>query len=148
MSATLTFDQMERSADRTLAFVLWAKYVKNMVLAAGGLALLDRLLKSFVRDLSHDSTLASLSDEQAAEFAKKLQELHSQMDFILQRNTVVQWREHMLFAHSLDGLVSSTEDLGDIIEDLRLSCNPDFRSMIGDCVKALPSRTAEFVGHM
>jgi len=148
MSTTLTFDQMERSADRTLAFVLWAKYVKNMAIAAGGLAVLDRLVKSLVQGLSHDDELAGLSDEQATELAKKLQELHSQMDFILRRNIVVQWRSHMLFARSLEGLASSTEDLGDIIEDLLLSCNQEFRTMLVDCVKALPSHSAELVGRM
>jgi hypothetical protein len=148
MSTSATFDQMERSADRTLAFVLWAKYVRNMAVAAGGLAVLDRLVKSLVLSLSHDNRLVSLSDEQATELAKKLQGLHSQMDFILRRNTVVKWRSNMLFAHSLNGLESSTEDLGDIIEDLLLSCDPEFRSMIGDCVRALTPRTAELVGHM
>jgi hypothetical protein len=139
---------MERNADRTLAFVLWAKYVKNMALAAGGMALLDQLAKSLVKSLSHSDELASLSDEQAAELAKKLQELHSQIDFLLRRNIVVQWRTNMLFARSLNGLATSADDLSDIFEDLLLSCNPEFRSVITECVKALPSRSVELVGHM
>ena len=148
MDSTLTFDQMERNADRTLAFVLWAKYVKNMALASGGMALLDQLVKSLVRSLSHSDELASLSDEQAAELAKKLRELHSQIDFLLRRNIVVQWRTKMLFARSLNGLAASAEDLSDIVEDLLLSCNPGFRSVITECVKALPSRSVELVGRM
>jgi len=148
MSATLTFDQMERDADRTLAVVLWAKYVKNMALAAGGMAILDQLVKSLVKSLSHSDKLASLSDEQAVDLAKKLQELHSQIVFLLRRNIVVQWRTKMLFSGSLNGLAASADDLSDIFEDLVLSCNPEFRSMLTECVRALPSRSVELVGRM
>jgi hypothetical protein len=149
MSATLTFDQMERSADQTLAFVLWAKNVKNMALAAAWMAVLDRVAKHLVKTLSHDQKkLASLSDEQAMDLAKKLQEVHSQMDFLLCRTTVAQWRTKMLFAASLDGIADSTADIADILEDLILSCNPEFRSMLTECVRALPSRSVELVGRM
>jgi hypothetical protein len=148
MDSSLTFDQMERNADRTLAFVLWAKYVKNMALAAGGIALLDQLTKSLVKSFSHGDRLASLSDEQAVELTKKLQELRSQLDFLLHRKIVVEWRSNMLFARSLSGLAESTEDLSDIIEDLILSCNPEFRAMIGECVQTLPPYSAELVGRM
>ena len=148
-TATATFDQMERSADRTLALVLWAKNVKNMVLAAGWMALLDQTAKGLVKTLSHNEKLAGLSDEQAADLAKKLQEIHSQLDFLLRRNTVIQWRTKMLFAASLEGIAGSTEDLADIIEDLILSCNPKFRAMLVEGVKGLPStHSAELIGRM
>ena len=148
MDATLTFDQMERSADRTLALVLWAKSIKNIALAAGGMVLLDQLTRSLVRGLSQKDKLASLSNDQAADLAKKLQELHSQLDFLLRRKTVVAWRTTFLFAASLESLTESTTDIGDIIEDLILSGNSEFRSMIVGCVQALPSHSAELVGHM
>ena len=149
MNATLTFDQMERSADQTLAFVLWAKNVKNMFMAAGWMAALDQVAKKLVKTLSHGGRLSGLSDEQAADLAKKLQEIHSQLDFILRRETVVQWRSKMLFAGSLEGLTDSADDLADIIEDLVLSSSPHFRSLLVECVKGLPSaRPAELIGRM
>jgi hypothetical protein len=148
MDSTLTFDQMERNADQTLAFVLWAKNVKNMALAAAWMAVLDRVAKHLVKTLSHDQKLASLSDEQAMDLAKKLQEIHYQMDFLLRRTTVAQWRTKMLFAASLDGIAASTDDVADILEDLILSCSPEFRSILVGCVRALPSHSAELVGRM
>jgi hypothetical protein len=148
MDSTLTFDQMERSADQTLAFVLWAKNVKNTVLAAGFIALLDQVTKRLVKNLSHSERLAKLTDEQAAELAKKLQEIHSQLDFLLRRTTLAQWRTKMLFSASLNGIAGSAEDIADIVEDLILSCNPEFRSLLIGCVRALPSHSAELVGHM
>ena len=148
MDSTLTFDQMERSADQTLAFVLWAKNVKNIALAAGWIALLDQVAKRLVKTLTQGEKLAKLSDEQATELAKRLQEIHAQLDFLLRRTTLAQWRTKMFFAASLDGIECSTEDLADIIEDLILSCNSDFRSMIVGCVGALPSHSAELVGRM
>ncbi len=149
MGTALTFDEMESKADRTLAVVLWAKNVKNMFMAAGWMALLDQTIKGLVQMLSHDNRLAGLSDEQAVELVKKLQELHSQLDFMLRRNTTIQWRTKMLFATSLEGIEGSTEDLADIIEDLILSCNPEFRAVLVECVKGLPSiHSAELIGSL
>jgi hypothetical protein len=147
-TSAITFDQMEREAERTLAVVLWAKYVKNMALAAAGMALVDVISRSLVKRFSRGDRLASLSDQQAVDLAKTLQGLHSQLDFMLRMRTVVEWRSKLLFARSLSSLATTTDDLADIIEDLYLSCNPEFRSLLVDCVRALPSHSAELVEHV
>lgn len=148
-TSTLTFDQMERSADRTLAFALWAKNVKNVALAAMWMKILDLSVKRLVNSFARNEKLAGISDEQAKELAKKLQEIHSQLDFLLHRSTVIQWRSKWLFSASVNGIESSVEDLADIIEDLILSCNPKFRSLLVECVGTLSStHSAETVGRV
>lgn len=139
---------MQRDAERTLAVVLWAKYFKNMVLAAAGMALLRQITKTLVNRLSRGNKLASLSDEQAADLAAKLQGVYSQLDFLLHRTPIVQWRSKMMFVGSMNGIEESAVDLEDIIEDLLLSSNPKFRSVLVDCVKALPAHSAELVERM
>jgi len=148
MSTTITFDQMERDADRTLAVVLWAKYFKNMALAAAGMALLHQVTKTLVTRLSHGDKLATLSDEQAVELAKKLTGIHAQLDFLLHRTMFAEWRRKWFFSASMNGLEESNDDLADIAEDLILSGNSEFRSMLVECVRALPSHSAELVGRM
>jgi hypothetical protein len=150
MHTTLTFDQMERRADRTLAVVLWAKNVKSTVLAAMWMAVLDQAVKALVRSFARNGDkVASLSDDQAKEIAKRFQAINSQLDFLLHRGTVMQRRSSFLFSASINGIEGSVEDLADIIEDLILSCNPKFRSLLVECVGALAStHSAEPVGRV
>ena len=146
-TSAITFDQLESSADNTLAWVLWVKNVKNMALAAAAIALLNRIAKSLVTRLTKDNRLTSLSDEQAADLAKKLQEIHSQLEFLLGRTA--RSRSNVLFASSLGGIEESADDFADIIEDLIMSCNPEFRAMLVECTRAaIPSHSAELVGRM
>lgn len=149
MSASATtFDQLDSSADNTLAWVLWAKNAKNTVVAAAAIALLNQVAKTLVKRFSQNDRLKCLSDEQAVDLAKKLQVIHAQLDFLLRRTTMAQWRSKVVFSASLDGLEASADDLGDIIEDLIMSCDPKFRSMLVECVRALPSHSAELVEHV
>lgn len=148
MSSAITFDELESSTDNTLALVLWAKNVRNTALAALTLALLNQVGRTLVNRFSQIAKLPCLSDEQAAELAKKLQEVHVQLDFLLHRSSIIQWRNSVLFASSLRGIEASGDDVADIIEDLIMSCDPKFRSMLVECVRALPSHSAELVERM
>lgn len=149
MSTALTFDQMERRAETTLGVALWAKNAKNNAVAAMWLAVLDQAVKGLVKLVSSKDKLVALSDQQALELAKKLQNVNYQLDFLFHRNRVKELRNNILFSGSLNGLESSAEDLGDIIEDLMLSCDPRFRSTLKDCIQALPlARSADLVGSM
>jgi hypothetical protein len=149
MHTTLTFDQMERSADRTLAVVLWAKHVKNIAEGTVLFAAVHQLLRSLVRSLSKDEKLNALSDEQAKELAANLTDLYEHLAGMLDHNGIDLMRRNSLFRGSIDGIEKSAEDLFDIIQDLKLSCNPDFRAIVAECVTSISStHSVDQVGHM
>jgi hypothetical protein len=137
-SAAATFDQIERSADRTLAIVLWAKHAKNIAAAALGVAIITQFVHSLVKSLSTDK-LNTLSREQAIELTKKLQTLHANLTRLLNVSSAARLSNKTLFQSSLQNLDDYTEDLGDIIENLVLSENEEFRSFVSDCVQGLSS---------
>lgn len=142
-----TFDQMGK-AEKTLAVVLWAKNAKNVALAAVYMAVLHQTLTALVRSLGNEDELACLSDEQATELATKLQEVHSQLDFLLHRPAFKQFQNKFFFKASYEGIEEGTVDLVDVIEDLLLSCNKDFRAILGECVQALPNQSAGLIARM
>jgi hypothetical protein len=148
-TATLTFDQMECSADRTLAVVLWVKHAKNLAVCVILLALLNEILRAFIRSLSVSGKLDSLSDEQAAELNTKLREIHQQLAKVLDHNTICLLRRKAMFKWFINQLEERSEDLSDIIENLALSCNSEFRAMIASCVKSVsPAHSAEPVARL
>ena len=148
MTTSITFDQMERNADRTLGIALWAKHAKNMALCAGLMKLLHGFLSNLVGSLSADK-LDALTKEQALELTKKLQELHAQLTSLLEMPGFSQLGSRTFFRASVHGLEEATEDLGDIIEDLVLSENEEFRSLVSNCTTGLSSsRVVGSVGRM
>ena len=149
MHTTLTFDQMERSADRTLAVVLWAKHVKHVTEGVVLFAILNQLLRSLVQSLSADDKLNSLSEPQVKELTSRLREIHEGLLQVLEHNAMCLLKRKALFKGSIVSIEESTEDLSDIIENLVLSCNSDFRAIVADAVQSISSaHSAEPVGRM
>jgi len=149
MSTTLTFDQMERSADRTLAVVLWAKHVKYVTEGVVLFAFLNQLLRSLVRGLSADDKLNSLSEDQIKELTSTLREIHEGLLQVLEHNAMCLLKRKVLFKGSIASIEERAEDLSDIIENLVLSCNSDFRAIVADCVTSISSaHSAEPVARM
>lgn len=149
MSASaITFDQLESSADHTLACVLWAKRAQNVLLGATLTAIAELLLARLVSSMTAEK-LNSLTPEQAAELRKSLQELHSHLVYILRHRICQRLSDRVLFRRSISGLAEGAEDLGDIIEDLVLASNPQFKTLVSDCVQALSQEQAVgAIGHM
>lgn len=135
-TATITFDQMESRADRALGLTLWAKHAKYAVLLAAILALLNQCLSRVVTSFSPDK-LEALSPEQATEATKKLQELHEELVRLLRMHGLVQMKSNAFYRSSIQGLQEVAEDISDIIEDLVLSENVEFRSLLAECAKDL-----------
>lgn len=146
-TSAITFDQMERQADRTLGITLWAKHAKNMVLCAGLLKLLHSFLHQLVGGLSADK-INALTREQALELTKKLQELHAQLTTLLDMPGFSHLQTSTLFRASVCGLEEQTENLADIIEDLVLSENEEFRSLVSNCATGLSRQSVGSVGGM
>jgi hypothetical protein len=147
-TTTLTFDQIERSADRTLAVVLWAKHAKHIAIGVVWFAVLNETLRAFVRSLSSER-LNSLSDEQAKELNTTLREIHEHLVRLLDHNAMCFLRRQKMFRWFVSQLGQRAEDLSDIIEDLALSCNAEFRAIVADSVKSISSaHSAEPVGRV
>lgn len=146
MSATITFDEMERNADRTLAVALWARHVSGWISGIVLFAALHGALRALLRSLSAGTRLTTLSDAQAAELASRLREIHEQLSHVLNHRGMQILRAKPIFSKLISSLEEDTEDLYDIIENLVLAADKDFRSLISDCVQHLPS--AEPVGRL
>jgi hypothetical protein len=146
MSATITFDEMERSADRTLAVALWARHVSGWISGVVLFAAFHATLRGLLRALSGGTKLASLTDAQAADLAVRLREIHEQLSHVLDHRRMRVLRTKPVFPRLISSLEEDTEDLNDIIENLVLAGDREFRSLISDCVQHLP--LAEPVGRL
>jgi hypothetical protein len=149
MNTSITFGQMERSADRTLAVALWARHVSGLITCATWFAVLHIALRGLLRSLSTDGRLNTLTDTQAMELVGRLRELHSQLMYVLDHRGMQKLKSRPVFPRFINSLEDDTEDLYDIIENLTLSNNKEFRSLISDCVQHLSSvNNPEPVGHL
>lgn len=149
MSTTITFDQMERNADRTLAVALWARHVSGVISCITLFAILHTTLRGLLRSLRGGERLASLSGKQSVELADKLRELHSHLAYVLDHRGMCILRTKPIFSRLIASLEEDTEDLYDVIENLVLSNNREFRSLISDCVESLSSvERSEPVGQL
>jgi hypothetical protein len=146
-TSAITFDQLESSTDTTLAWVLWGKRANNMLWAAILLVIVRTTLARLVRGLTADR-LNTLSTEQVGELKKSLQELHAHLVYMLRHRNCDDLKSSSLFRSSICSLTESTEDLGDIIEDLALASNPQFNTLVSDCVQALSHSAVGSVGRM
>lgn len=149
MSTTITFDQMERNADRTLAVALWARHVSGLISCITLFAILHATLRGLLRSLQSGERLATLTDEQAVELAGKLRELHSHLAYVLDHRGMCALRTKRVFSRLIASLEEDTEDLYDVIENLVLSSNREFRSLISDCIQSLSTaERSEPVGQL
>lgn len=137
-AATMTFDQMERGADRNLAIVLWAKHVKYTTLCTFFLAILNASLKQMTDGFSSEK-LGTLSSEQAIELTKRLQDLHAHLVSFLAHRSTKEMASRFLYRGSLAGLEERSEELFDIIEEMVLAENKEFKSLLSECVETINS---------
>lgn len=145
----LTFDQMESKAERTLAVVLWVKHAKHTWSCFFYTVIVSEAVKSLVKELSADEKLNSLNDAQAKELAEKLQAVHARLAVLMSDWRIERLRKHWPLSSAINVLGENTEDLGDIIEDLVLSYNKEFRSALSECVLGITAtHPAETVGRM
>jgi hypothetical protein len=147
-TSAITFDQMEREADRTFALALWAKHASVFGKVVMLLTLVSWALRGLVRSLSPDK-LNSLATEHALELTKRLQETHEVMTQLSRMTDIHRLSERPVIGPLLRSVQDSTENLGDIIEDLLLSENEEFRGLVGSSVQILSQHSpVETIGRM
>ncbi len=140
-AATATFDQMERSADRTFALVLWAKHAHQVVQGFMLLTGVSWAVRGLVNTLTPDR-IESLTQQQAIDLTKRIQETHDLLLYLCRSADMRRMHEHRIFGHAIRSLQESTTDLGDIIEDLILSENEQFKSLIANCAQSVSPKPA------
>jgi len=90
--------------------------------------------------------LEALSAEQASDLRKKMQDLHGNLTPMLRLCQHCPASCNPLSRSALKGIDASTEDIGDIIEDLALSESGQFRALLKDSVRAIADPAARLGG--
>lgn len=148
-TATLTFENMGRKADRTLGVVLFAKHVRHEAVGLLLFSVLEVTLRSLLRSASGNELLNSLSEDQAQELTSSLRKVHTGINSMLNKNAICLLKRKPLFGRLINRIEEQTEDLYDIIENLVLADNSDFRRMVAESVEKLSiGRSPEPVGHV
>lgn len=136
MSTAVTFEEIERNADRVTGYALLAKAAKNtitiIVRTYEILDALDKLLSVITPD-----RVEQLSEEQLHWVTSQLQKAHAPLIQIARSPDT----EKIISIPVLGGLISRlqsrTEDLADLIQNLTLTGNQEFRQLVDACSEHL-----------
>lgn len=135
-SGTTTFDEVERSADRTFAYALLAKAAQGYVIAVLRLAELNSALDQLLKTLK-PCQIDSLRSEQKQWLGCRLPEIHSLLALISGSEEAEAIGKLPILASLITRLRDSTEDMGDIIEDVLLINDETFGTLIRDCATSI-----------
>lgn len=132
MGTCITFEHIERDADRTLGVVLLAKTTPSTLYCAFLIRRVAGGLNGFVNDCTPEF-IQGLSETQADALKKRLQEIHAKLTLLCSRDL----GSVRFLAGPISRLEKSQEDLGDIIEELALIHDKDFKSLLKDAASSL-----------
>lgn len=139
MSATtITFDEMERKSQETKGWALAAKNSRHRIVSGVLLGFVASMLKSLVAALTPEK-LEQLPEENSTKLTRDLQELHCLLASFCSSPNLRYLRRRPVTSGFLDTIAESTEDLGDIVDDLVLAANEDFRGLLTECVESIPA---------
>jgi hypothetical protein len=135
-SATVTFDEIERVANRARAYALLAQTSKQVWVATILLWEVSRKVRGFVKFLTPER-IEAVPAHRVKEMTANLQELHR----LLVASSCSQGASGLttspVFGSMIKSLQESTEDLGDIIEDLVLADDPEYQGLVASCAASL-----------
>ena len=144
-TAAITFDELERNSEVTKGYALLAKNARSMFKSIVLMGLVSNKLDLLMASLAPEK-LELLSEENTSKLVRDLQDLHSLL------------AEFSCWDHRSGGLLvrgfvqkvqDSTEDLGDVIEDLVLSQDKEFRTLLSECVQRVSAPVmSEPIGQM
>jgi hypothetical protein len=153
VAAAITYDQIEQSADRALAYALLVRLTKNFVVCAyllqGVASALNQL--SSVLGPQQVEWLARTDSEEAVRLRNRIEELHAILVKFSRSDSAsrLQAMRLPLIPASVNRIQERTEDLGDIVENIALSRNADFNNLVSCCIRGLPfQRPEDVVGSM
>jgi len=150
MSTTsiMVFGEIEITTNRALArAILMSQAAHAYISAINATRELAKALETLVSVLpSH--ALARLTGDQKRWLTGRLQEIHKYVADLSRSNEAAMVSRLPILNKWVRKIQDSTEDLGDIIEDLVLIDDADFRNLISTCERSIISAEGEAVGAM
>lgn len=142
-AASLTFEQIESSTGKTYAFAVFAEHAKTGISVALGtivIVYLARRLKVLISKAFSRQSLEGLTEEQITELMPLLQDLHSQLVRIC-KSCPREVERVPLLAGAAESIKESTEELNEILEDLALMHDKEFKALISQSIGEVRKNT-------
>lgn len=142
-SLSVTFDEIEGSAGRSIAFAVFITYARRgiqTVLAAMATFYLARRLRRFTRIIR--PLMEHLSKEQSDEVFSLIEQLHNQLVVMLDKvgkRDLERFENLFFIGKSIVSIQESTEDFSDILDELVLSHDEEFKGIMAGAIRDLKS---------
>lgn len=149
MSTTsMMFGEIEITTNRALArAILMSQAAHAYISAINASRELAKALESLVSVLA-PQTLARLTGDQKKWLTGRLQEIHKYVASLSRSNEAAMAFRIPFLNTWVRKIQDATEELGDIIEDLVLIDDADFRNLISTCERSIISAEGEPIGTM
>lgn len=136
-TTAISFGDIEFSTNRTLAYaILASQAAKNYLVAVYRMYEVEGALEDLLAVLGPDR-LEMLDPDQKTWLTPKLQEVHHHLANFSRSHEAETISKLPLLGNSVAKLQEYTEDLDDVIEDLVLVSDKDFRNLIAACAKSI-----------
>jgi len=149
--AAITYDEIERNADRTFAYALLVRAATRYLTVLYRLTEVAGSMDGLLGDLTPETVeaLAAESSEVGGRLRSRLQEIHHLLARFSRSEHAEKTSRLPILGHLVARIQESTEDLGDIIDTLALASNPDFKNLVSCCASTLGiQQPEEVVGRM
>jgi hypothetical protein len=144
MSAnSLTFNEIETTTNKALAYAILASQAAHAYIAAIRMAReMAKALEELVAALPGQA-LARLTLEQKKWLTPRLQEIHRYLADLSRSNETALVSRIPILGNWVRRIQDGAEDLGDIIEDLVLADDADFRNLLAACERTVIAAEGE-----
>jgi hypothetical protein len=140
-SSGITFEQLEGKAGRTLSvasFVAFARTGVRVFSGSVGVLYLARKLDRLTNNLLSTKNLEKLTPENSEEFSRILESLYDILVRIMKEaEKDPKVFDAPIFGPAFSSIRANTEDLEDIIDNIKLSLDPQFRSVVDRAIQDL-----------
>jgi hypothetical protein len=147
-TSTLVFGEIEFTTNRTLAYaILVSQAAHAYVTAINRSRELANALEELIRLLTPES-LARLTPDQKKWLTPRLQEIHGHLVTSSRSSEATILSRLPILGSWVTRIQDATEDLDDVIEDLVLADDIDFRNLIAACERTITASEGEPIGRM
>jgi hypothetical protein len=149
MAATsMMFGEIETSTNRALAYAILASQAAHAYITAiYSSRELANALGALIKVLTPEN-LARLTEDQKKWLTPRLQEIHGHLVTSSRSSEAARLSRLPILGSLVTRIQDETEDLDDVIEDMVLANDPDFRNLIMACERNLNVPEGELVARM
>jgi hypothetical protein len=150
MSTTsiMMFGEIEFTTNRALAYAILASQTAHAYITAIHRSReLANALEALVKVLTSEN-LARLTQDQKKWLTPRLQEIHGHLVTSSRSSEAAILSRLPILGSLVTRVQDKTEDLDDIIEDLVLVTDADFRNLIAACERTIIASEGELIGQM